>query len=162
MNKIAVLLIEDSSTDANITEELLQTAGQPKSSFFHSRELVESLTLLDENHYDIVFLDLELPGTAGTDSIRRLNEASPTTPIIVLAAESDEAAGVRALQQGAQDYLIKGRISPDLLARSLRYSIDRKQLSHENALLVKERERRTVNGGEPGCLDRPAEQASAD
>jgi diguanylate cyclase (GGDEF)-like protein len=81
---------------------------------------------LGEARFDAVLLDLNLPDAAGLDSVGHLNAVAPEVPIIVLTGTSDQELAVSAVQAGAQDFLVKGKTDAELLARSIRYALQRK------------------------------------
>jgi PAS domain S-box-containing protein len=83
-------------------------------------------TCLTQRAVDIVLLDLGLPDTQGMEAIRRARAIAPRVPLVVLTGLDDESLGAQALQEGAQDYLVKGQLTTRALARSLRYAIERK------------------------------------
>ncbi len=83
---------------------------------------------LADNIVDIVLLDLGLPDAQGMDAVRRARAAAPTVPLVVLSGMDDERLAVEALQDGAQDYLIKGQIDSRGMQQALRYAIERKSL----------------------------------
>ena len=87
----------------------------------------EGLNTLKESEFDAVLLDLSLPDCSGLEVCQRVCETSPQTPIVILSGTDDEATVVSAQQIGAEDYLVKGEIGSDILARSIRYSIARKK-----------------------------------
>jgi serine phosphatase RsbU (regulator of sigma subunit) len=85
---------------------------------------------------DCVLLDLQLPDAVGLEAMVRIRASTPELPLIVLTGLDDEAAGVRAVDAGAQDYLIKGNVDGDQLARAIRYSIARRQAEGAQKLLL--------------------------
>jgi DNA-binding response OmpR family regulator len=98
---------------------------------------------LAEYAVDLILLDLGLPDAHGLGAVRRAHAVAPRVPLVVLTSLDDEALAAQALQEGAQDYLIKGQIDGRGL-RSLRYAIERKSM--EEALFVeKERAQVTLN-----------------
>jgi len=129
LDAIGVLLIEDDDGDALLVELQLEESSTDV-------RLVRAPTLdagLRELRPDIdcVLLDLGLPDMVGLDSVARVRAAAPGLAVIVLTGLDDEAAGVAAVEAGAQDYLVKGTIDSSLLARAIRYAIGRRQA--ENA-----------------------------
>lgn len=77
---------------------------------------------------DVIVLDMNLPDSTGLSTLRASLQCAPTVPIVVLSGLDDEMAGIEAVQCGAQDYLVKGRIDGELLFHVLRYAIERKRL----------------------------------
>ena len=99
---------------------------------------------LAERAVDIILLDLGLPDAQGLEAVRRARAAAPRVPLVVLTGLDDESLAAQALQEGAQDYLIKGQIDARGLLRALRYAVERKSM--EEALFVeKERAQVTLN-----------------
>ncbi len=135
---LAILHVEDcriqrhlisrlaAALDADIT---LQTAGN----------LADALVLCAEGSFDAVLLDLMLPDSSGVETLRRLHDALPRVPIIVLTATDDRALALELLARGAQDYLLKNQVDGSSLLRSIRYAIERQrtalQLEQETARL---------------------------
>ena len=138
---IRVLLVEDNPGDARLLRELLQEAGGSQFDLVHVDRLGEALKLLKHERFPVVLLDLSLPDAQGLDNISRLNSHAEGTPIVVLTGLNDEDVAVKALQQGAQDYLVKGQVDGQLLVRSLRYAIQRQKIeevlkSHNKELSI--------------------------
>jgi serine phosphatase RsbU (regulator of sigma subunit) len=150
--QIGVLLVEDDEGDARLVEdELLERL--PSARILRSRTLHEALAALGPA-IDCVLLDLGLPDTAGLDAVARLRAKAPT-PLIVLTGLDDEAAGVAAVQAGAQDYLVKGHVDGEQLARSIRYAIGRRQVEEaERELLLADVQSREVARLERGLAPR--------
>ncbi|MHC4876639.1 MAG: PP2C family protein-serine/threonine phosphatase [Planctomycetota bacterium] len=139
--RIRVLLLEDSQSDADLIEIYLQQVTTAEYEVSRSESLGELRELLSaRNDFDVVLADLSLPDSYGIETCRRVREAAPTLPIIVLTGLDDESAALEALQSGAQDYLVKGHIDRQLLSRAIRYSIER-QKAHELQRQANERMR---------------------
>lgn len=128
---LAVLVVEDNSVDAELVRALLQHRGPRRFSVDVVGRLDLALLRLMEQTPSVVLLDLSLPDSAGLDGLRQIRQARPDLPVVILSGTSDEETAVRAVSEGAQDYLVKGRIDPDLLARSLRYAVERQRLMVE-------------------------------
>lgn len=126
-----VLLIEDDPADARLTEIALKRAlssptVQVATSVQQGREIVSGDCVPD-----IILLDLGLPDAMGLEGVTTLARHAPLTPIVVLTGQDDEEVALNALESGAQDYLVKGEASAELLARSIRYSLERKRAECE-------------------------------
>lgn len=123
-----MLLVEDDDGDAFLVEEELAELATP-FVVTRARTVREALEALDQLGpvVDCVLLDLGLPDSVGLDALSRLREAAPSLAVVVLTGLDDEAAGVRAVQSGAQDYLVKGTSHGDALLRAIRYAIGRSQ-----------------------------------
>ncbi len=158
--RIGVLLVEDDNGDARLVEdELSETLPQAHITRCHTLE--QALGYLGPG-VDCVLLDLGLPDASGIDAVARLRSQMPAVPLIVLTGLDDEAAGAAALQAGAQDYLVKGSVGGDQLARSIRYSIGRRQAeAAERELLLAEAQAREVARLERGLAPRPLLDSSS-
>lgn len=138
--KIKILLVEDNPGDARLIKESLKEADTGRFELECADCLSTGLAHIDKA--DAVLLDLGLPDSEGLDTVRRVHEHASHVPIVVLTGLADETVGVKAVQEGAQDYLIKGQVSGSLLVRSIRYSIERKR--NEEALKESEERYRSL------------------
>ena len=121
---LEVLLIEDDDDDALIVEDLL--AESPlEVSLTRARTLTEGLEYLPAK-IACVLLDLRLPDVVGLEAVGRLRNAAPEIAVIMLTGLDDEAAGEAAVEAGAQDFLVKGKVDGSLLARAIRYAVGRR------------------------------------
>jgi signal transduction histidine kinase/CheY-like chemotaxis protein len=117
-----VLLVEDNDDDALLIRETLSGTAL---EIERAERLSTALERLVQGRFDAVLLDLSLPDAFGLDTIDRVLSQASDVPIVVLTGLNDEVAAVKAVERGAQDYLIKGQVDGHLLARSLRYAIQR-------------------------------------
>lgn len=124
---IKILLVEDNDVDAHLTQDILAEWSIEQFEVTHVTCLSEAFRRLGKERFDAVLLDLSLPDGYGLPTLRQVQAVSPTTPIIVLSGVSDQSLALQAVQDGAQDYLVKGQGQPELLARSIRYAIERKR-----------------------------------
>lgn len=126
---LSVLLVEDSPSFANAVEAALRYKAPHKFDVKHAGTLAGGLELLDLYGFDVVLLDLSLPDChEGIESLRRMRKSSPLLPIIILSGNEDESIAIQAVQEGAQDYLLKGDLDGRQLARTMRYAIERGRL----------------------------------
>jgi signal transduction histidine kinase len=140
-----ILLVEDNPGDARLIRETLREAESLPFQLTHADRLAAAEERLAAEAYDVVLLDLSLPDAHGLETVRRTLAAGAEVPIIVLTGLDDEATAVAAVQAGAQDYLAKGRLDGTLLARAIRYAMERKRLERERVeLLRSEREARAT------------------
>ncbi len=123
---IRVLLIEDNPGDARLLQAMLLEVEAPFELEW-TTQLSKGLEMVDQDSNDVVLLDLSLPESQGLATFVRVREHAPRVPIIILSGLEDEAVAMQAVRQGAQDFLIKGQVSGLLLARAIRYAIERKQ-----------------------------------
>jgi len=133
-----ILLIEDNPDDFLLIKELLNEVEITLFKLNHTETLEEGLKLFDETYFDVILLDLGLPDSEGFDTFTRTHDHTPETPIIILTGLQDEELGVRAVREGAQDYLPKGQVDSNLISRSIKYAIERKRLFES----IQEREER--------------------
>jgi diguanylate cyclase (GGDEF)-like protein len=123
---INVLLIEDNRGDARLIGHMLSQAHAMQFELAWAEDLSDGIAHLREHRADIILLDLGLPKSIGMQSLQGLLAAMPSAPpVIVLSGMSDEVLALQAVQSGAQDYLIKGEVDAPLLARSIRYALER-------------------------------------
>ena len=126
-NLIRILLIEDDPDFAFTLQRRLEARKGLSFSIDSAQDLASSIQKISERNLDVIVLDLNLKDSKGLATLRKVNHEARTLPIIVLTGEFDESIGQEALKLGAQDYFLKGEAHPDLLVRSIRYSIERKK-----------------------------------
>src|SRR3984885_14970009 len=124
----AILLIEDNPGDARLLREMLKDYGTHDAAMTHVDCMSAAEKHLEQHAVDIILLDPGLPDAQGLGAIRRAHAAAPRVPLVVLTASDDESLAEQALQEGAQDYLIKGQIEVRGILRALRYATERKRL----------------------------------
>ncbi|MEJ0011682.1 MAG: EAL domain-containing protein [Bauldia sp.] len=146
-----VLLVEDNPGDAMLMREMFAEHGSHATEMTHVETMGDLETHLHGNAVDIILLDLGLPDAQGLDAVKRAHAAAPHVALVVLTGMDDETLALQALQQGAQDYLVKGQIDARGLLRALRYAIERKIM--EDALFEeKERAQVTLNSIGDGVI----------
>lgn len=128
IDRLKILLIEDNPGDARLFKELLYEAGAQYDMVWEQR-LLAGLERLnpDGRDYAALLLDLSLPDSTGFETFSQVEARFPYMPIIVLTGYADEALSVRAMREGAQDYLVKGQINAYLLVKAIDYAIERKR-----------------------------------
>jgi two-component system, cell cycle sensor histidine kinase and response regulator CckA len=131
-----VLLIEDNDGDARLIRELLREAPGTGFDLDVRETLASALDRIRSGGVDVVLVDLGLPDSQGIDTLRRVHAAAPDVPAVVLTGFADEELATRAVREGAQDYLVKGRGDGELLARALTYAIER----HEARVALERKE----------------------
>jgi signal transduction histidine kinase len=125
---LRILLIEDNPADARLTAELLREVGAAGINLVHAETLAAGIALLaDDRGFAVVLADLSLPDAQGSETVCRLRESDPRVPLIVLTSLDDERTAVEMLQNGAQDYLVKGHGDGHVIARAIQYAIERKR-----------------------------------
>ena len=122
-----ILLVEDNPGDARLIREMLLEAPHTRFELEVADRLATGLLRVRAGNIDAVLLDLGLPDSRGHDTFVAANTHAPHVPIIVLTGLGDEALALKTVQDGAQDYLVKGQVDARLLERSIRYAIERKK-----------------------------------
>ena len=151
-----VLLIEDDPADAQLIMEILREEPENAMKIMHADTLARGLETLERGGIDVVLLDLTLPNSSGYNTFFMLAKHVPTMPIIVLTGMDDKEMAIRIVREGAQDYLVKSLVDYTMLARSIRYSIERKQALIEKDQLIAQIQRaladvKTLSGLLPIC-----------
>ena len=162
---ISALLIEDDYADAFMLDRLIRASQTVSLNISHSEKFQDALLALDKSHFDVILLDLGLPDGYGIDLVKRLRQRSPAVPIVVLTGNEDKTLATAALQEGAQDYLLKSEtLSPkrieslgktevgDLLVKTLCFAIERAELAQQLAV-SQERYELAVEGAKDGIWD---------
>jgi DNA-binding response OmpR family regulator len=139
-----VLLIEDNPGDVRLIREMLSEGNEELFELDCVGRLSQGLEYLSTRSAGVVLLDLSLPDSYGFDTFLKVYAHSPKVPIIVLTGHDDRTVALSAVETGAQDYLVKGKIDRDLLLRSMQYSIERKRYQEQL-----EYQRTTMRS--PGC-----------
>ena len=128
---IKILLFEDNLGDARLFAETIKEIPSQHYEIIHVNSLSEGLTVLGNKTADIILLDLGLPDSQHLDTLIKVRSQVLGVPIVILTGNDDEEIALRAVQQGAQDYLVKQKINADVLSRVICYSIERQKLQDE-------------------------------
>jgi CheY-like chemotaxis protein len=105
-----LLLLEDNAGDARLLREMLNEPESLNTQLTHLECMRDAEEYLAEHAVDIILLDLGLPDAQGLGAVQRAHAAAPHIPLVVLTGLDDQRVAAQALQEGAQDYLIKGQI----------------------------------------------------
>jgi len=133
-----VLLIEDNPGDILLIQEYLKDETQEPIKLAIAETLAQGEVKLKDGFFDALLLDLNLPDSFELDTFFSVHKHFPKIPIIVFTSLNAEDMGIKAVQEGAMDYLVKGRVSGNLLSRSIRYAIERMKI-RESLRTEKER-----------------------
>lgn len=123
----AVLLIEDNRADALLIQSMLAEASDLPQTVLHTASLEAGLDILRHERIAVILLDLSLPDSSGLDTFQTLQRHAGGTPIIVLTGSRDRSLALRAIQEGAQDYLVKDEVNASTLSKAIHYAVERKQ-----------------------------------
>lgn len=133
-NEIKVLLVEDNPGDAKLVSMMLSDVRGGSFRVEACERLAAGLERMAQGGVDALLLDLSLPDSHGIETFYRAHSASPALPIVLLSNLDDEGIALQAVEMGAQDYLIKGRVDGRELARALRFAVGR----HKKQVTVSE------------------------
>jgi PAS domain S-box-containing protein len=122
-----ILIVEDSFVQVQVLSMILEEIGM---TFEVAHDMATALELIGTINFDAVMLDLTLPDSKGSETVVRVAQFQPTLPIVVMTASEGEEVSFQALQDGAEDYLLKGDVEQADVERSLRYAIERKKQSN--------------------------------
>ena len=123
-----VLVIEDEATDAVILDHLLVELGADPEALLHARSLSEAADALATHSPTLAVVDLFLPDSGGVETVRRIRARAPDLPLVVVSAAADTETAVHSLQEGADDYLVKGDFDARSLDRAVRHAGERRRL----------------------------------
>jgi len=130
MKPYKVLVIEDNPADVGLIREMLADARDSAFELEHAPRLAAGLKRLAAGPFDVVLLDLSLPDSEGPETLSRVRAEAPKVPIVILTGLSDLTRAAKAAEEGAQGYLIKGKVDSNTLARAIRYAIQRTRAEH--------------------------------
>ncbi|WP_161789909.1 PP2C family protein-serine/threonine phosphatase [Streptacidiphilus neutrinimicus] len=153
--RLRIVLAEDDPADALLVEELLAD-GDLDASLTWVRSAADARRAVAEGAADCLVLDLHLPDLAGIGALAEFLREVGVTAVVVMTGLDDRAAGLAAVQAGAQDYLVKGKVEGEWFARTVRYAVQRKQAGQAAAALAAARWRAQENARlERGLLPTP-------
>ena len=133
--RISILLVEDNAGDRRLISEMLAEASNVTFDVKYADRLQAAMEYLGQNRVEVILLDLGLPDSQGLETLKKTYAQVSETPIVVLTGLNDEMIGAQAVNEGAQDYLIKGQVDSNLLRRTIRYAIERKQAEEKERRL---------------------------
>jgi signal transduction histidine kinase len=146
MQRILLLLVEDNPADIRLVKEMLDEIGASEVQLRSVGSVSEAGAKLTAEPFDAVLLDLTLPDGRGLETLEKIRGSAADRPVIVLTGLGDDRVALRAVQDGAQDYLVKGQFDGRTLLKSVRYAIERHRAE------IVERERRSLESA-LGAMD---------
>jgi len=133
--RVRILLVEDDPHDVWVMRNLLGDRWDGPFELVQVELLSAGIERCSQDVFDVVLLDLTLPDSRGLETFFAMHARAGKVPIVVLTAYDDETTAVKAVQAGAQDYLVKGQVDDNLLVRSIRYAIERSRRHHAEEAL---------------------------
>lgn len=128
----SILAVEDSPADARLLKESLREAiDRGELALKTVRSIGEAEQALRDAPYDCALLDLGLPDGHGLANVERLRSLQPQLAVIVLTGLDCESSAIRALQLGAQEYVVKGQYEGERLLKVVRHALERNRQVHE-------------------------------
>lgn len=128
---IKVLLVEDNPDYVSMLLASVAELRPNPFEFIQVELLAEAIQCLKQDQYDVILLDLSLPDSGLFDTFDRIYSQAPNVPIVVMTVLDDKQLALKAVREGAQDYLVKGVLDVNVLARSLQYAVERhRTLTH--------------------------------
>jgi PAS domain S-box-containing protein len=140
--RLRILVVEDNAADVDLIREYMSDSGFISFQIDSVPRLSEAIVRLEGESFDLLLIDLGLPDSRGLETFYKLRKAAPNTPAIILTGQDDEGTAMKAVRNGAQDYLIKGEIIGNTLVRAAQYAVERKRA--ETELRERESKLRTI------------------
>lgn len=128
---IKILLVEDNPGDARLVKETLADAEGLDFQLTHVERLSEARKALGKDQFDVVLLDLMLPDKPRMGSLIEIHDQARRVPIVVLTGMDDDMVESWSMEEGAQDYVVKGKYDQQSLVRSIRHAIQRHAMQKE-------------------------------
>lgn len=138
IEKLHILFVEDNIFQARLTISIIETHLGMRLT--HVTTLAETIAKLKTERYDLILLDLNLPDSSGLQTLISIQQTAPASAVIIITAREDENLAQEAVEHGAQDFIHKSNLDPELLRRSIRYAILRHQTQMELHVLKQRQE----------------------
>lgn len=131
-----ILLVEDDANDVAFLKACLRRQDVKSVELVRVASMADAVGALKNNQFDVVLLDLNLPDSTGQNSVRSIQNADSSAPIVVLSGEGDEDFAIEILNRGVQDYLVKWEGDGRTILRAIRYAIERKRSEERLSFLA--------------------------
>ncbi|MBT7790852.1 MAG: response regulator, partial [Calditrichaeota bacterium] len=122
---INVLVVDDHNQVTTILKKTISENDSSELKILGAGWLGDALALLNENSFDVILLDLDLPDSSGIDTFHRIYSEVPEIPIIIISGTADEELAFEIVNEGAQDFLPKGEFDKSRLIQSIKFAIAR-------------------------------------
>ncbi|GMW01416.1 MAG: hypothetical protein AMXMBFR84_25530 [Candidatus Hydrogenedentota bacterium] len=128
---IRILLVEDNPDDAGLLREYIGEISRTRYSVDVADRMSDAASMLADREFDVVLLDLSLPDSHGLQTLERMRAINGLMPIVIMTGLNDESIAHQAARGGAQDYLVKGRVDPEIIDRTIGYAMERARTEAE-------------------------------
>jgi len=135
--KLTILIIEDNPAGTRLIKEALAETNGGAFELKYADRLSDGLKKISKEDFDIVLLDLSLPDSAGLETITSISKKNKDIPLIILTGTDNLEIATKSLGMGAKDYLVKGQFDGNVLIRSIRYAVERKNIEADRKLFEK-------------------------
>ena len=135
---LKILLVDDDEDDYILTRDVLNDIEGTDFELDWAATYAAAMQAIGNNEYDVYFIDYRLGAHSGLDLIQEIVTNGCEAPIILLTGQGDHEVDIDAMKAGAADYLVKGRIDAEVLERSIRYSLERKNAELRQERLIAE------------------------
>lgn len=125
MANLRVMMIEDDPLFAELVATRLRRSSLGPIDLETHHSLAAGLDAIRRDPPDAVLLDLHLPDAYGLKSLESVTEEFPELPVIVLTGSQTEGKAIDAIRMGAEDFLVKGKINGNAIARAVLYTVER-------------------------------------
>ncbi len=122
-----ILIVEDNPGDVIIVREFIKETGA-KFNLTHATNLKETYAFCEQGEFDVILLDLGLQESTSLETLKKIKVFNIKSPIVVMTGLDDEDVALAALREGAQDYLVKNRLTSENILKSIKYAIERKKI----------------------------------
>jgi PAS domain S-box-containing protein len=148
---LKILVVEDDLQFKELIFDIIVQTGESYTRLEHAGSLQQAHALLEQDRFDVVLLDLNLPDSSGLETVSRMRYRHPQIPILVLTGQKDKKYAQQALEAGAQEFLLKEEALPSLLGRAIRYAVERK-LSEDRLRESEQRQKAILDSVQVGIL----------
>jgi len=142
IRKIRILLVEDDPLDVSLMRNSLQKSGGGRFDLEVAGSVADAVARLGRGQTDVALTDLNLPDSNGLDTFKAVKAAARDVPVIILSGTDDETTAVNAVHAGAEDYLVKDRLTPPLVLRAIIYAMER--TAGKKAMLAAQEKYRSI------------------
>lgn len=150
--EVRILSVEDKDDDFKVMNNFLKDNNQIK--LFRVRNLKDTVRALEDNRFDLIFLDYVLPDGEGMDLLRTIDEKKIEIPVVIITGQGDELIASQVIQAGAYDYLPKANINYKSLSRVINNTLEKHRLKKEVKIAVQKMAEMSIRDELTGLYNR--------